>query len=140
MSALLMTLVAGLAVGNGPERISSESAERLGLGGVWDVTVEGWQEDDDKSEETVTFAVKRKWGREVAVTANTDYAWIDEGDGRVSVRSLTTGQTIYLGIYKRQAGRLIICLMKYPKKGRPTAFRAGGGQVLATFQRPKPPK
>jgi len=51
MSSLVMALVAGMAVGDGPERITTVTEQRLCLEGDWTGVWKAWYLDNDEGAE-----------------------------------------------------------------------------------------
>jgi len=141
MSALVMALVAGMAVGDGPERVSTATEHGLCLDGYWKCT---WQYLSDHGE-VVTDEVMFKDGElldadgQVAVS----YGWKDVGKGRC-LRFVQGGCALWRphpcpGIYKRERGCLNICLNM--KGGHyPSAFQVEKDCLLLTIRRVGPPK
>jgi hypothetical protein len=137
MSATALVLLAGLAMGSDPQPVWTETDVHFYLDREWEGSWEGQCLHPDVirdlklprtynkvkvgmsprgfslSSDTVSLA--QGWGPR--------NRWIDEGKGRFRVAGL------YLGIYKREGDRVIIC-MKWAEHGRPTAFQAGDNQAL----------
>jgi hypothetical protein len=138
MSALVIALVAGMAVGDGPERVSTETEQGLCLDGWWKGT---WQQLSD-SGEIVISEVTFKNGFSIGPDGEVDTYWVwkDQGNGRCT---LSCGGSKYssfhLGIYKQEPDRLTVCLNR-ERNYRPTTFRVEDGCILLVLHRVKPPK
>jgi hypothetical protein len=132
MSAFVMTLAAGMAVGNGPETVSADVDEGLILLGAW----------------TGTFRVGKKTFRAdfnqgklqvtrggVPVLAG-PWNMTDEGGGKF--RAEVAG-CHFLGIYHREGGHVILCC-RDAGQGRPASFEVKNEEILLTLRRVKPGK
>jgi len=138
MAALVMAFVAGMAVGNGPERVSTEAEQGLCLKGWWEAT---WQYISDDGEVS-TMQGMFKDGHHVGPDGQIDipYTWKDEGNGRCRLNESEGNNTeFHLGIYKQESHSLTICL-NYGGNGRPAAFWVEGKRGLLILHRVKPPK
>jgi hypothetical protein len=133
MSALVVVLAAGMAVGNGPQQASSEVEQRLDLSGQWQGT---WQ-----TENGVCLAVLVAGGTLRAtcspgIRVDLPVAdFVDKGGGRCGI--VLNGPCC--GIYAQSGNRLLICI-RAARLGYPTAFQAGSGHDLITLRRIKPRK
>jgi hypothetical protein len=137
MSATALVLLAGFAMGSDPHPVSTETEVRFSLDRDWEGSWDGQCLGpviilNHKLPRTITKArvVLRPNGFSLSsdtVSLGQGWGmptrWIDEGKGRFRVAGL------YLGIYKREADRVIIC-MKWAEHGRPTSFQAGDDQAL----------
>jgi hypothetical protein len=127
MGTLTMALAAALVAGSGPEKVSGEMRQRLDLSGEWKgevrvsrdhafpVSLRGGQ---------LTGSRLGKEGRRFVVT--------DQGSGNF----LVTGHDEYLGIYKWEQDRLILCF----GYERPSSFQSSDVQALLTLRRVRPRK
>lgn len=146
MSAIVMAMVVGMALGSdGSERITTESVEHLCLDGEWEGTWTGRNFlrqspylgllVHSKTEEDFTVRITpdriEAQGKGISFKIGVR-KWIDEDQGKFRYSN-------WLGIYKREGGRLFLC-MKWDGSGRPTTFQAGEGQVLIVLKRAKPAK
>jgi hypothetical protein len=130
---LAMILAAGMAVGNGPEKISGETEQRLDLRGEW----EGfWWEDSDSvglaewSEGTIVGRFGHGHFRFL------HWGWIkNEGNGRCLVERFR-GDREVLGIYHQDGDRLVFCIGR-TGLGRPTSFTADEDRHLLILHRVK---
>jgi len=136
MAALAMALVVGLALASGPERISSEAEQRLAVNGHWEGT---WQTVSVSTGILLTSKATLKPG---LLTLNLGgeverlfCRFVDEGKGRC--RMVVGKKSTWLGIYKREGERLIICLDDENSGHRPATFQADKVQSLLTI-RPAP--
>jgi len=140
MTALTLGLVAGLAVGSdGTERISTETHQRLAIEGYWEGTVQTVLKLADAPE-----LITGDGGFEPGKYGDRSSQWMDEGNGRCQwTLQLAKNLHIYdtqLGIYKHEAGRLIICVRGNGAKGRPTAFSPSESDYVFTLRPVQPPK
>jgi hypothetical protein len=130
MSALLAVLVAGLAMADGPARASSQVTEALALDGLWEGSYETgrgmFQVSLSKTE--MRLNIRGQVDR---------LPWMVEDQGQGKLRVKRAGYA--LGIYKREAGCLLICL-RVQRDGRPTSFVAAEGQVLLVLRPVRPSK
>jgi hypothetical protein len=139
MSSLMIALVAGMTVGSSPERISSQAEERLCIDGYWEGT---WQILSRRNE-VRTFQLRLEPGSIWSIPpggrvppSKEDCEWIDLGNGKCQ---LTDEKSTLVGIYKREADRLLICL-RGKGDGIPAAFQVRDGQILIILKRVKPPR
>lgn len=133
MSTLAMILTAAMGVpGDVPERESGQIAETqpLALSGEWKGS---WSNSSGNFKVIVTR-------EKVSLADNRApiMVWIvrDEGEGRIQ---LNYWMLTYLGIYRQEGDRLLICLRE-ASQGRPTSFRVSDGQDLLILHRVKPRK
>jgi len=133
MSMLMLALVAGIAVGSdGTEPISTETEQRLAIGGYWEgvaysVDSGGMKTRNARVEPGLVIEDNGiKWF----------CRWSDEGRGRCQL--IVDGVRSLPCIYKREAGQLIICY-GYGNR-RPTRFHADKTQILLILKPAKPPK
>lgn len=135
MSAFVLVLAAGVAVGSGPEAVSPEMDRGLDLRGEW----KGVWVDEAGAKWKATAENGTVCGERpefVKVIRAQDVA--DEGAGRVQVLYPRV-EPPALGIYQWRGDCLIICFRE-ARLGRPTAFRGGNGQDLITLRPVKPAK
>jgi hypothetical protein len=135
MSAFAVVLVAGMAVGSGPEKVSVGVEQRLDLRGRWEGVWldEAGREWEATSENGAVFGDTLAFVRFIRAR---DVA--DEGAGRVRVFYPRVGSPA-LGIYQVRGDCFLICFRE-ARLGRPTAFRGGDGQNLITLRRVRPGK
>jgi hypothetical protein len=137
MSATALVLLAGFVIGSDPQPVSTETDVHFSLDRDWEGTWEGQCLDPYI---IMNLKLPRTYNKVKVVLRPNGFnlsgdavslgqgwgpptRWIDEGKGRFRVAGL------YLGIYKREADRVIIC-MKWAEHGRPTSFQAGDNQAL----------
>jgi hypothetical protein len=137
MSLFLTILAAGILVGSVPEEISGEIEQGLGLCGKWVGNCWGWPDADEE-----TLQVEVEPGIFLLHQGDEGIGlfieWVDEGQGMLRMLNIE-GRIVGLGIYKREADRLIICFRE-TKDGRPASFRASKGECLLILNRVKPRK
>jgi hypothetical protein len=121
MSAFVMVLAAGMAVGSGPEPVSAEVKPPLDLRGEWEGTLEHF---DGQEARLVRGAVNPQY--------------VDEGDGKFRLR-VRGRASVCLGIYRQEGDRVILCFGR-PGEERPTSFQGGHGQEPIILHRVKPDK
>jgi hypothetical protein len=145
MSALLMVLVAGMTVGNNPERISTRSSssfpflqEDLSLLGEWETKVRFRRGDVEEVREGVAyrFTPTDRNGQRVWEEGG-NIIWIDEGKGRFRIFDETFNCTHCRGIYKWEGASLIVCL-RSAREPRPTRFEVDKKTGIIILTRPKP--
>jgi len=142
MTALTLALLAGMAVGSGPERIPEETRQHFLGNGYWEGTWKGSELCGLLHMDERAFMVTlepgllrlRGEGHLLGITLAT---WIDEGKGRFRIAE--KDRRCWWGIYKRGEGCLVICLKKGDKE-RPTLFCPGDDQALLILKPAKPPK
>jgi hypothetical protein len=140
MSALAMVLAAGMALGNGPEKVSGEMVQGLDLRGEW---AGDWWLDTDKRYD-VTKLGKSLFGLRMKSNGVRTATWlnvpdiVDEGHGRLRGRWDWRGVEIH-GIYQQDGRRLVICFVEI-NRSRPTSFLIEDGQCLLILRRVKPAK
>jgi hypothetical protein len=128
MSALAMVLAAGLAVGDGPERVSGEVARGLDLHGEWEGTIRHSFGEDHP----VVLDKDRVLTEDDGLLSLGFFLEIsDEGKGKVQIR---LGGSARAGIYKHEGEDVVICFCRVD---RPTEFRAGNGRSLLILHRVK---
>jgi hypothetical protein len=141
MSALVMALVAGMAVGNGPERVSTATDPGLGIGGCWELTWKQTRKNGDEQTSTMYLVpgfIVRDDGPKCPCRV------VDEGKGRC--RIILRERLEFLGIYKHERGSLLICIgpsfLDSPAKNRPDGIspRPEKYESLLILRRIKPPK
>jgi hypothetical protein len=138
MSALMMALVAGLAVGSdGTERISTET-KSLAIEGYWEGVK--WYIDPFE-DQPITCIVKFEPGWVIIDGLRINSKWLDEGRGKC--RLIQNGSLINHAIYKRETGQLVICCAI--RGDRPVRFqpRFDGNlseTILYILKPAKPPK
>jgi len=124
MSVLMLALAASMTVGNDAQPLLPEMEQRLCIEGHWKGTFHWWEASgqDQRGEFTVAPG-------SVTYAGFGSYTsrWADEGRGKCWV--IMANDPVRFGIYKREAGRLIICLGARGQ-GRPTTFLAGTTQTL----------
>jgi hypothetical protein len=134
---LAVVLAAGLSVGNGPERVSTEVVECLHLRGVWEGT---WQIGLRQGKVIGTYEIRLEPGSfsvllpGQVVKEQHRFACIDEEKGRC--RLVFDGTGIMLGIYRREVNHWVISVDP-SGNGRPATLRAGKGQALLVLRRVK---
>jgi hypothetical protein len=139
MSAFVLVLAAGLAVGNGPEKVSVAAYEGLDLSGAW----EGWLAFTSHRIRVELRDGDLKYQGNPAVFLYGEDC-VDEGAGRLRFRlrpSRWGRETRHLGIYKQDRERITICFA--PDGGdRPDSFLLQESPVhfLITLRRVKPGK
>jgi len=132
MTAAMIALVAGLAVASGPERIPTEVKQTLDLRGYWEGTWHGVLPCGEPG----NSKARLKPGR-LRLTAEQGAEWegpcrfLDEGAGKCRTTS-------YLGIYKWEGNRVIICLGAPNSRQRPTGFGTDNYQNLLILKPAKP--
>jgi hypothetical protein len=130
MAALLTTLLAGMAVGIGPDPMSQATEQRFPHG--------RWEGSFPTGNGLITI---RLVGREVDLRQrliSIGCRLLDEGKGKCQMPM--HGKPFLWGIYKCEGGCLILC-MREPKDGpRPTMFGTDGRAILFTLKPNKPKK
>jgi hypothetical protein len=133
MSAFLLTLAAGMALGDGPSARSSEVEQRLDLSGEWRGS---WIDDHGHFFEVRTFGKRLLaddgLGNMIALYTS---SFEDGGGGRFAI--VIRMQVFYHGIYKWDNGYLFLCFCE-TKRECPVSFRGGDGQELLRLRRVKP--
>jgi hypothetical protein len=145
MTALMMALVAGIAVASdGTERISTDTEQRLCIGGEWEGfylgTCPGWFGLEEQGSLLVLgtgLASVKLTGQPKGVLLFLG-DWIDEGNGRFQMKGSELASPFH-GIYRREAGYLTIC-MTAPSISRPTAFKSDSEHVVLFLKLANPPK
>jgi hypothetical protein len=137
MSALVMALVAGMAVGNGPERVSTGTEQRLCLDGEWAGTLQGWPFSTQGEVRDVSINSNSIWVSTRFEKCSAVCKWVDLGKGKVLVNM---SGYILQGTYNREAGRLVICLKEPIVQPGEPSFDAVGGQLLIIIKPAKLPK
>jgi hypothetical protein len=131
----LMVLMAGLVLGSdGVERVSTETKQRLCIDGSWEGS--GQYVGDNGPG---TWKVKLEPGRmkrELTAGLVTDAKWAAEGSGKFR---LVDGNVILYGIYKFEAGQLVICFRDFGY-GRPSTFHIDRTHNLLILKPVNPPK
>jgi hypothetical protein len=139
MTALIVVM-AGLALGSDEtERVLTETQQHFMCDGYW---VGTWQ-DLKRTQKVRTLKV---WGGCLNFTdQGQEFSlgfgdvwpcrWVDERSGKCKV-PLLGGEFMY-GIYKRENGRLIICL---GKDNRPCKFKVDENSVLLILKPGKSPR
>jgi hypothetical protein len=147
MSAFVMVLAAGMAVGSGPEMVSAETAAGLPSDGVWQGT---WvKPNGEKFRVTLPGVVNPmpRVGTAQPLQGDRNRAfllafpyWItDEGAGRL--RMWWVGTRDYHALYALYRWDADCLLISFDDHGRPPAsFRAGENNHLVTLRRVKPGK
>jgi hypothetical protein len=130
MSALAMILAAGMAVGNGPEKVSGEMEERLNLSGEW--------EGELYHACGTSFTVSYQGGTLIATNGEQvetmHVQFIDEGNGKL--RGTEKGKGDALGIYKWERQSLILCI-GLSGRPRPSSFQQDDEHSLLILRRVK---
>jgi len=108
MTTLMIALVAGMAIDDRPERISTETEQRLLMDGEWRGTWEGFRGIPGITEIRFSrrffFEARNKGAGFGAVSA-----FVDEGRGRIRFTLTIVGKKlVWLGIFKREGERLTI--------------------------------
>jgi hypothetical protein len=130
MLALAIALVAGMPVGNGPERVSTQTEQRLCLDGEWDGIWEELYDDGRK----MTAKMRFKNGSHIALGQFEEpWIWVNEGNGRCRIWAAPNMDEAN-AIYKRDANCITIC-MAFRDKPYPTAFRIDKGIAILTLRR-----
>jgi len=129
-----MAIVAGMVLGSGPERGSTETTHALCLDGYWKGT---WQ-DRLGSDRIYPVSLDRDSFNMDGIRLARHCHWVDEGYGRFKVTD-DNSRSIFHGIYKYENGRFILCMGR-PDKPRPTAFQAGNEKALLILEPAKPPE
>jgi hypothetical protein len=137
MSAFVLVLAAGMAVGNGPEAVSAETELELDLRGRWEGTIPSWR---------VGGPTMQIWVYKGAIL-NSFFPHdvtrvVKEGEGKV--RLILSGSDFpdicssIPGIYEWEGDRLIICTSIFGV--RPRSFHASmfTGQTLYILHRVQP--
>jgi hypothetical protein len=133
----LMVLMAGLTLGSDrSEGISTKAEQRLCIEGKWkgsyQGTCPGWLGLEDAVFPIViqrgAVSIEKPPQLVLPATLLLLGDWIDEGKGRFRI-DFDGFETQFHGIYRREAGCLIIC-MTAPNIPRPTAFTADGEHAL----------
>jgi hypothetical protein len=135
----LMILMAVMTVGSdGMERISTATEQHLVIGGYWEGDYHHYSEEDGSFADYETSFRQGEWiikHRRGFICLATPSRFVDEGQGRC--RLMVQGDSIPMsGIYKREAGQLVICLGII----RPITFHCDKGNSLLTLKPAKPPK
>jgi hypothetical protein len=150
MSWIMRALVAGMALGSdGMERTLTETEQRLAIAGDWEGTWNGsipcrWA----GTQRTCTVRLNPE---SMSLQGNGFTAgfslgtWIDEGKGYFRIEFEHHLQ--WWGIYKREYGCLVICLVQVDsglpliiQAPRPTRFQPGKDQALLILKPAKLPK
>jgi hypothetical protein len=129
MSAFVMILATGMAVGNGSEAVSAEAELALDLRGGWKGTLvcKGKEMDAFWSDGVLSGLAPLPWRSGVR--------FAKEGEGKVQV---SIGEVPGPGIYKWEGDRLIL---SYELGGRrPVSFLSCDDQRLLILHRVKPGK
>jgi hypothetical protein len=129
MSALVMALVAGMAVGDGPGQVSMATGQSLYLEGGWAGTYQFIRLDG----ELVTLEVTLIDG------IGLGGFWKDEGNGKCQYLryvGLHVPSIVNYGIYKQESNRLVICQNRdHREKTYPAAFCVSKECGLFTLRR-----
>jgi hypothetical protein len=125
MSALAMVLAAGMAIGDGTEKVSVETEQRLDLRGEWEgMGVEGWEEAFIRLKEGVlTLEMGGKKG-----TYQVRFA--DDGHGKFRM-SMTDMPPRMPGRYEMGEGSVVLTFWVGAKRDR---------KVVIALKRVKPSK
>jgi hypothetical protein len=132
MSAFAVVLVAGMAVGSGPAKLSLEAEQWLDLSGRW----EGIWEDATGASFLIMSCGRELGGRpRLGPASILDTASVVNcGAGRFTA---AVSDRACLGIYQWDGGQLFICL-RARGQGWPASFRGGNGQHLLRLRRARP--
>ena len=107
----------GMALGNGPERISTETVQSLCIQGTWTGT---WHDKDESDAGRVVLkhdSLDMVNNKGMAVGVGLNIA--DEGHGRLLVTMNVAGKKIvWRGTYRREQDRLFISLKHEKGLGR----------------------
>jgi hypothetical protein len=139
MSALVLTLAAGLAMADGQGSGLTRTEERgLRLDGQWQGSLLGWPSQlyfvQSVNPDGIVLMGAGSTGGACPLR------WVDEGHGRMRFVQ-SNGQTAALGIYKWQGDCLMICFRPCQVgAGRPTEFRAEGVDGLLILKPAEPLK
>jgi hypothetical protein len=135
MAALVMALVAGMAVGDGPGQVSAEARLSFLGTGYWEGTTQFCDYFSPK-EEIYTWPA---WVAPNLLLSGGPFVliapikWIDEGGGRCQQIILNgQGGLAYYGIYKRDGAKITVCVNKCGK--RPMMFMADRYHDLFIFK------
>jgi hypothetical protein len=136
MSGIMMALVAGMALGSDAiGRKSMDVEQRLCIEGDWEGT---WKESVPSR---IRIIRVRPGNMDVIMGPNEfvtfPIMWGDEGMGRCQMTK--SSAVVFNCIYKRETGRLIICLLR-TEIGMPMGFHPIDGQSLLILKPAKPPK
>jgi hypothetical protein len=145
MSAILLAvLAAGMAMDSGPKPMAVETEERLCIGGSWEGTWQIWQEDNQEAQFIgVTMGLGLFFQPERGQTSVGQHCrWVNEGGGKCQLllSEKTISKGVYKGIYKWNAGRLIICLGEPDSRRRPMRFQVNQTQSLLILRPTRPGK
>jgi hypothetical protein len=131
MSALAMILMAAMVVpGDVPEKVSGEvSSVEKALLGEWKGT---WEVNGKVLE--VQMEIEKGWVGylSIGVCARSRTEITDVGSGKFKLRWFST---TYLGIYKQEEDKVVLCLRRASRGGYPTSFRAEDRQELYILHR-----
>lgn len=146
MAELFMVLIVGVVANPCLEFACEDASVKLSVDAEkWEGTWEGggieWIEWP-RRRDTPKFQVRMETNsivlRDDKIATGMQYRWIDEGKSRCRIVFVFIGrQIVCLGVYKREAGCLVVCLADV-NKGRPTVFRAEQEQALIIIRRVKP--
>jgi hypothetical protein len=125
MTALVVLVAAGMAAGNGPEKVSTE-ADGFDLRGEWTGTFQ--------NEAGAVFPARYARG-ELIVRGEREYYTPTKFVHQRTGRLLLLAYPSCLGIYKWEGDRLFICIRVDEARTRPTAFKAGGCRDQLTILR-----
>jgi hypothetical protein len=129
MSPIAMIVVADMALGTGPDKVSDEVEKGLELRGDW--AGDWWIWDKRKFAATVgDGTVSSNAVPDVLAFALADLT--DDGGGKFRIGP--DDSRVCLGIYRHDGDGLVLCY-RMPGKGRPITFRAGDGQYLLVLHR-----
>jgi hypothetical protein len=121
MSAFVMVLAAGMAVGNGPEKVSGEVEPGLDLHGKWAGSI--------GIEPGFTPPASYEDGRLTVIRPDGPHSatlkLIDQGEGKCKCR--IAGDEA-LGIYQWKGQQLVLCIGRHEK--RPSTFRLEDGLLF----------
>jgi hypothetical protein len=134
MTTLMLALIAGLGVGSdGMGRISEETQQYLCLNGEWECTVQRWRGENEVLDQySLKFTAVTRKGKKAALI-HTGFVWVDEGHGNFQVyRDETATLPGLLGIYKWEAGFLVVCTGV--DGTRPTGFHSDKTHSLFTLK------
>jgi hypothetical protein len=130
---LAMILTAGATIGNGLEKVSGEVKQCLDLRGRW----ESAAIDSADGPWMTSFEGGELMGyRKGELEFRWDCQIVDEGAGKFK---MTYGSREYLGIYRQESGRLVICY-RAAHLGRPTKYKENSKDSLYILHDVKPGK
>jgi hypothetical protein len=139
MSAFVMVLAAGMAVGSGSDAVSAEAEQPLDLRGRWKGAF--YFEGKHSMDATLENGILWLWYLGAPDGVMKSFRATDEGLGKVRLQINRARDGSWLGIHKREGETVTICYF-FPGRGRPASFCPGAEplQLLLILHRVKPGK